>query len=59
MTTPTPLPAAPSTRPLPAPPPRCIPSDQLFGTATEVHIEHRGTLYRLKQTALGKLILTK
>ncbi len=27
--------------------------------AREVQIEHRGSLYRLKQTALGKLILTK
>jgi len=25
----------------------------------EVEIEHRGQLYRLRQTALGKLILTK
>ena len=25
----------------------------------EVQIDHRGALYRLKQTALGKLILTK
>jgi hemin uptake protein HemP len=39
-------------------PPR-IPSTQLFGSGTEVHIEHRGAIYRLRQTALGKLILTK
>jgi hemin uptake protein HemP len=39
--------------------PRCIPSRQLFGGAAEVQIEHHGTLYRLRQTALGKLILTK
>ena len=39
---------------------RCITSDQLFaGGAVELHIDHRGVLYRLKQTALGKLILTK
>ncbi len=34
-------------------------SDRLFGGAQELQIEHRGALYRLKQTALGKLILTK
>jgi hypothetical protein len=31
----------------------------LFHSAKEVEIEHRGDLYRLRQTALGKLILTK
>ena len=36
-----------------------IPSEDLFAGATEVQISHRGSLYRLKQTALGKLILTK
>ena len=36
-----------------------IPSDALFGGAREVQISHGGVLYRLKQTALGKLILTK
>ena len=36
-----------------------IPSEALFAGAREVQIEHRGSLYRLKQTALGKLILTK
>lgn len=34
-------------------------SAQIFGGALEVHIDHHGTVYRLKQTALGKLILTK
>ena len=34
-------------------------SAQVFDGALEVHIDHHGTLYRLKQTALGKLILTK
>ena len=38
---------------------RAIASEALFGGASEVHISHRGSLYRLKQTALGKLILTK
>lgn len=36
-----------------------ISSEQLFAGASEVHITHGGSLYRLKQTALGKLILTK
>ena len=36
-----------------------IDSASLLGGATEVQIVHRGTFYRLKQTALGKLILTK
>ena len=37
-----------------------ISSEQLFaGGAAELQINHRGVLYRLKQTALGKLILTK
>ena len=36
-----------------------IASEELFAGATEVQISHRGSLYRLKQTALGKLILTK
>jgi hemin uptake protein HemP len=31
----------------------------LFQTANEIEIEHRGDVYRLRQTALGKLILTK
>ena len=37
----------------------CITSAELFAGATEVHIEHGGTLYRLQRTSLGKLILTK
>ena len=42
-----------------AAPPR-IRSDELFaGDATELLIDHRGVLYRLKKTSLGKLILTK
>ncbi|HSW04123.1 hemin uptake protein HemP [Aquabacterium sp.] len=36
-----------------------IRSEQLFSGAQEVHIEHHGLLYRLRQTSLGKLILTK
>lgn len=34
-------------------------SKQLFGRAEEVEIDHNGTPYRLRQTSLGKLILTK
>ena len=34
-------------------------SEALFAGRLEVQIVHRGTLYRLKRTALGKLILTK
>ncbi len=36
-----------------------ITSAQLFQGALEVQIDHHGVIYRLKQTALGKLILTK
>jgi hemin uptake protein HemP len=50
--------AAPRTASTPAVP--RVSSDQLFtGGAVELQIDHRGVLYRLKQTALGKLILTK
>lgn len=57
----------------PTPPPPCdavpapapvssvprISSEQLLRGAQEVLIEHRGALYRLRETSLGKLILTK
>jgi hemin uptake protein HemP len=36
-----------------------VSSAQLFAGALEVLIDHHGAVYRLKQTALGKLILTK
>ena len=49
----------PARRSFPAPAIRTMASETLFGGAGEVHISHRGSLYRLKQTALGKLILTK
>ena len=39
-------------------PPRCTSHDILQGHA-EVQIEHFGSLYRLRVTSLGKLILTK
>jgi hemin uptake protein HemP len=38
---------------------RHITSIQLFSGAAEVRIDHHGVIYRLKQTSLGKLILTK
>jgi hemin uptake protein HemP len=39
---------------------RRIRSDELFGSeAAEIEIEHRQQVYRLRRTALGKLILTK
>ena len=51
-------PPAANERPSDTPPAR-IDSAQLFGGAQEVHILHLGSVYRLKQTALRKLILTK
>ncbi len=36
-----------------------ISSRQLLGDGKEVLIEHRGAVYRLRETSLGKLILTK
>jgi hemin uptake protein HemP len=40
--------------------PRRIASQELFaGDAVEVEIEHQQQIYRLRRTALGKLILTK
>ena len=50
---------------LPASPPRpqamrrTLHSQELFAGAIEITIEHHGEIYRLRQTALGKLILTK
>ena len=38
---------------------RRVASSALFEDCGEVQIEHRGSVYRLKQTSLGKLILTK
>ena len=38
---------------------RAVNSEQLFSGATELLIDHHGVLYRLRHTALGKLILTK
>lgn len=36
-----------------------VPSDALLRGRSAVHIEHNGTLYLLRATRLGKLILTK
>lgn len=36
-----------------------ITSQKLFAGALELEITHQGAQYRLRQTALGKLILTK
>lgn len=38
---------------------RRVPSRNLFMSEREIEIEHNGALYRLRQTAMGKLILTK
>ncbi len=38
---------------------RSITSEQLFADFPEVQIAHGDAVYRLRQTALGKLILTK
>ncbi|MET0333046.1 MAG: hemin uptake protein HemP [Rhizobacter sp.] len=37
----------------------CILSQQLLGAGKEVFIDHHGAIYRLRETSLGKLILTK
>jgi hemin uptake protein HemP len=38
---------------------RSITSEQLFADCPEVQIAHGDAVYRLRQTSLGKLILTK
>lgn len=40
-------------------PTRRYSSRELLAGAQEIEIEHEGSLYRLRRTALGKLILTK
>ena len=42
-----------------APKVRQITSEQLFADFPEVQIAHGDAIYRLRQTSLGKLILTK
>jgi hemin uptake protein HemP len=58
--------AVPGTAPTSAEGPRCaaarhVPwsSQQLFAGRTEIEITHGEHVYRLRQTSLGKLILTK
>lgn len=38
---------------------RRVDSQALLGAAQEIEIVHAGQIYRLRRTALGKLILTK
>ena len=52
-------PARPAMPPARTPPVRLITSEALFADFPEVQIVHGDALYRLRQTALGKLILTK
>jgi len=40
-------------------PPQVIASDTLLGSRTQLAIRHRETIYYLRQTRSGKLILTK
>jgi hemin uptake protein HemP len=59
-----PLPVAADRRPgvghgVPATNPVRLSSQSLFSGAQEVEIDHHGAVYRLRLTALGKLILTK
>jgi hemin uptake protein HemP len=55
-TTPAPTSSQAASRPGPV---RLLKSSDLFGSDMEVHIDHDGTLYRLKITRQGKLILNK
>ena len=51
---------APSTRDFSSPKSiLSVTSQALFAGADELEITHQGAQYRLRQTALGKLILTK
>ena len=38
---------------------RQLASSELLGGGNELHIEHNGEIYTLRQTRQGKLILTK
>ena len=44
---------------IPSPLPAVIETGQLFGDTREIHLSHRGEIYRLRITAQQKLILTK
>ncbi|MHB9070215.1 MAG: hemin uptake protein HemP [Sedimentisphaerales bacterium] len=39
--------------------PRLLESSQLFGGGNEVEIKHKGSVYRLRITKNGKLIMNK
>jgi hemin uptake protein HemP len=54
-----PLLGMPAGHDAPRPAARTISSDHLFNGDHEIGIEHRGSLYRLKITRQGKLILNK
>jgi hemin uptake protein HemP len=43
----------------PQTPPRTLSSESLFDGRTEISIDHGGSIYRLKITRQGKLILNK
>jgi hemin uptake protein HemP len=49
----------PGERPVDDPPPRIVSSESLLAGATQLAIRHNQTLYFLRQTRFGKLILTK
>lgn len=51
--------APPRRRAEPAAAPRAVTSDALLAGASELAIHHGDTVYYLRQTRLGKLILTK
>ena len=52
-------PSPPSQVPLAVPTAPRLHSEKLFAGRREIEIEHAGQVYRLRMTALGKLILTK
>lgn len=54
------MPAPEALRPRPpVPAPRTLSSESLFEGRTEIAIDHGGSVYRLKITRQGKLILNK
>lgn len=60
---PAPHPSAPPDHPVARPlhqeAPRLVESEQLFQGRKSIQIEHNGTVYHLRATRQGKLILTK
>jgi hemin uptake protein HemP len=57
--TPRPTPVASTSMSAPMPGMKVVESTDLFGRLTEIGIMHDGSLYRLKITRQGKLILNK